>query len=144
MARDPLRVLLRLHGLALDMARRRLADRLRCEAAAIARSAAIATEIVQETAAQAAQPELAAAPDSYAAWLGRMRGERSATQETVRVAAEASAEARASVQEERVATRALEAVQAEARERRDRVTARDEQRVVDEVALRGGGRRWSG
>ncbi|HUB47557.1 MAG TPA: hypothetical protein VMB73_21455 [Acetobacteraceae bacterium] len=145
MSRDPLVVLSRLQGIALDAARRALADRLGEKDAAAERSAAVAAALAQETAAQAILPEFAVPPDTYAAWLRRMQAEQQATQKALHTATEAAAAARATVNEERVAVRALEAVMAQARERRRRAAARQEQRVLDEAAgLRGKRPPWSG
>jgi hypothetical protein len=145
MSRDPLVVLSRLQGIALDAARRALADRLGEKDAAAERSAAVAAALAQETAAQAILPEFAVPPDTYAAWLRRMQAEQQATQKALHTATEAAAAARATVNEERVAVRALEAVMAQARERRRREAARQEQRVLDEAAgLRGKRPPWSG
>lgn len=145
MARDPLILLSRLQGIALDVARRALADRLGEQDAAAQRSADVATELVQETAAQAHLPEFAASPDTYAAWLRCMAAAREAAQKTLQTATEATATARATVNEERVAVRALEAVLARAQERRRHEAARQEQRALDEAAgLRGTRQRWSG
>ena len=74
-----------------------------------------------------------------------MQAEQQATQKALHTATEAAAAARATVNEERVAVRALEAVMAQARERRRRAAARQEQRVLDEAAgLRGKRPPWSG
>jgi len=144
MAHDPLRVLLRVRQLTLDAARRHLADRMRSEAAAVARSAEVAMTIAQETSAQTARPELAGVPNAYAAWLARIKDVQCAANEAVRSSALATADARVSVNDERVAARALEAVSALAEETRRRNLAQEEQRMLDEAALHGGTRRWSG
>jgi flagellar export protein FliJ len=145
MARDPLVVLARLQGMALDAARRALADRLGEQDAAAERSAAVVATLAQETAAQAHLPEFAASPDTYATWLRRMQQARQAAQRALHTATGATAAARATVNEERVAVRALEVVVAKVRERRRREAARQEQRVLDEAAgLRGNRPRWSG
>jgi hypothetical protein len=144
MARDPLVVLSRLQGIALDAARRALADRLGEQYAAGGRSADLAATQAREAAAQASLPELAVAPDAYAAWLSRMQADRQAAQTALRTATQATTTARATVNEERAAARALDAVLAQARERRRRDAAGQEQRVLDEAGSRGRRRRWSG
>lgn len=145
MARDPLQVLLRLRGIALDTARRTLADRLREEAAAAERAASIAATIVCEAAAQAGQAAETRSVESYAAWLGRTQVAQREAQAATRACAAATADARASLNAARTGTRALEAALDRAREARRDAAARLEQQAVDEAAA-GCARpeRWSG
>jgi hypothetical protein len=133
-ARDPLRVLLRLRDITLDKARRALADRLREETAAAEQCAAIAASISRETEVQLSQPAERRAVESYAAWLGSALGAQREAQSAARACAAATAEARGSLNEARAGTRALEAVLAEAREASRDAAARLEQRAIDEAA----------
>ncbi|HUN39283.1 MAG TPA: hypothetical protein VMU81_03230 [Acetobacteraceae bacterium] len=145
MARDPLVVLSRLRGITLDGARRALADRLGEQDAAAARSADLAATQAHEIDVQARLPALAAAPGAYTAWLKRIQSERQAAAEILGSATEATMAARATVNDERAAARALEAVLTQAQERRRREADRQEQRVLDEAAgLRARKPRWSG
>ena len=134
MARDPLLVLSRLRSITLDAARRALADRLGEQDSAAARAADVAATQVREADAQARLPELATAPDAYAAWLTRIHAQRDAAQTAVKTATESTTAARVTVNEERAAARALEAVLTQAQERRRREAARQEQRALDEAA----------
>ncbi|HEY3849020.1 MAG TPA: hypothetical protein VGL95_18100, partial [Acetobacteraceae bacterium] len=113
---------------------RSLADRLREEAAAAARSAGIAATIARETAVHASQPVERRAVESYAAWLERMFAAQREAQAATRVCAAATAEARASLNEARAGTRALEAALAEARDASREAAGRLEQQAIDEAA----------
>jgi hypothetical protein len=130
-----LQVLLRLRGIALDAARRSLADRLRDEAAAAERSMAIAAAIEHETELQRRQPAERTV-DSYAAWLGREQGKHQEAQAASRACTAATAEARVSLNESRAEVRALEVALARLREAREGAAARLEQLAVDEAAAR--------
>ena len=134
MARDPLQVLLRLRGIALDQARRTLADRLRDEAAAAERSAGIAAAIVQEAGVQHALPADGRTMDGYAAWLARTQAAQRQAQTAAHACAAATADARASLSEARGDTRALEVALEHARDVRRAAAARQEQMTLDEVA----------
>ena len=144
MARQPLQVLLRLRGIALDQARRELADRLREETAAAERCASIAATIARETELQGSQPAEGTS-DSYAAWLtGAHIVQREAAAANCSCIA-ATAEARASLNAARADTRALEAALERVQQVREGTALRLEQRAVDEAAA-GCKRpeRWSG
>ena len=145
MARRPLQVLLRLRGIALDQARRALADRLREEAVAAERSAAIAATIAREAALQAGEPVEHRTVETYAAWLGPAQVAQREAEAATRACAAATAEARASLNTARAETRALEAALAHVQEVREAVALRLEQQAVDEAAA-GCTRpeRWSG
>ena len=145
MARDPLQVLLRLRGIGLGAARRELAQRLRDETVAAARSAGIATTIALESEVQLSQPVERRTVESYAAWLGRALDAQREANAATRACAATSTEARSSLNQARAATRALEAALAQAREVRESAAARLEQQAVDEAAA-GCKRpeRWSG
>jgi hypothetical protein len=145
MARDPLVALSRLRGIALDAARRALAARLGEQDAAAMRSADLAATRTRELAAQAGHPENALLSDYYAAWLKHSQAARQAAQAALGTAAQASAAARVTVNEERTALRALEAAMAQAREQRRQEADRQEQRALDEAAgSRARRQRWSG
>jgi hypothetical protein len=133
-ARDPLQVLLRLRGIALDTARRALAERLREEAAAAARSAGIAATIARETVVQASQPVERRGLESYAIWLERTHATQREAQAATRACAAATAGARVSLSDARAGTRALEAALAQARDSRRQAAARLEQQAIDEAA----------
>ena len=136
MARDPLLVLSRLRRIALDAARRSLADRLGEQDAALARSADVAATLTRETAAQASSPELAAAPDPYARWLHRMQPVRKDADMAVRTATAATNDARRSVSMALGDSKALDALLAHAQERRAALDARRQQAALDEAAAR--------
>ena len=110
MARNPLQVLLRVRGIALDEARRALADRLREETAAAERSAAIAATVARENLLQGSQPAEGGTLDSHAAWLARTLGAQRDAAAALRACVAASAAARALLNEARAAARALEMV----------------------------------
>jgi hypothetical protein len=144
-ARDPLPVLLRVRGIAVDMARRALADRLREETAAAARCDGIAATIACETEVQLSQPVERRTVETYAAWLGRIHGAQREAQAAARDCAAGSAEARASLNELRAGARALEAALERARDASREAAARLEQQAVDEAAAAcRRPERWSG
>jgi ABC-type branched-subunit amino acid transport system ATPase component len=145
MARDPLPVLLRLRNIALDAARRALADRLREESAAAERSAGIAATIARETVVQASQPVERRTGESYVAWLRSTRVAQREAEAAARACGEATAQARVSLNEARTESRALEAALERAADAARSVAARLEQYAVDEAAA-GCKRpeRWSG
>jgi hypothetical protein len=144
-ARDPLQVLLRLRGIALDAARRGLADRLREEAVAADRCAAIAATIARETEVQLSQPAERPEVEYYAAWCERMQIAQREAQAASRACAVATAEARISVNEARAGCRALEVALERARDVSRNAAAKLEQEAIDEAAA-GCARpvRWSG
>jgi hypothetical protein len=145
MARDPLPVLLRLRNIALDAARRALADRLREESAAAERSAGIAATIARETAVQAGQPVERGTGEAYVAWLRSARGAQREAEAASRACTAATAEARGSLNEARTGSRALEAALARAQHAARGAAARLEQQAVDEAAAgRKRPQRWSG
>jgi hypothetical protein len=144
-AREPLQVLLRLRGIALDAARRSLADRLREEAAATDRCAAIAATIARETEVRLSQPAERPDVECYAAWLERTQIVQREAQAASRHCAAAAAEARASLNEARAGSRALEAAMARVQNAQRDAAAKLEQEAIDEAAagcVRPG--RWSG
>ena len=145
MARHPVQVLLRLRGIALDEARRTLADCLRQETAAVERSAGIAATIARETEVQLSQPAEQGMGDSYAAWLGRAQVAKREAHTATLACAEATAEARGSLNQARAGARALEAALAQVRQAREDMAARVEQQAVDEAAATcTRPERWSG
>ncbi len=134
MARDPLPVLLRVRGIALDAARRALADRIRAETQAAERCAGIAATIARETTVQMSQPAERRTVESYAAWLGRTRAAQREAEAATRACAAATAEARASLNQARAEARALEAALARVEDASREAAARLEQQAVDEAA----------
>jgi hypothetical protein len=145
MARDPLPVLLRLRTIALDAARRALADCLRDENTAAERAAGIAATIARETEVQASQPIERRTGESYVAWLRAARVAHHEAEVAMRACAAATAQARVSLNEARTGSRALEAALARKQDAARSVAAQLEQRTVDEAAA-GCKRpeRWSG
>jgi hypothetical protein len=144
-ARDPLPVLLRLRNIALDAARRTLAERLREETAAAERSASLTATIARETAVQASQPVECRTGETYVAWLRSTRGAQREAEAATRACAAATAEARVALNEARTGSRVLEEALARAKDLARAVAARLEQQAVDEAAA-GCKRpeRWSG
>jgi len=144
-ARDPMQVLLRLRGIALDAARRALADRLREEMAAVAQCAGVAAAIAHEAEVHLGQPVASRMAESYAAWLARAHVQRRDAQAAAQTCATATAEARVSLNEARAGSRALEAVLAQIQDTRRSAAARLEQQAVDEAAAAcKRPERWSG
>jgi len=144
-ARNPLQVLLRVRGIALDEARRALADRLREETAAAEHCAAIAATVARENLLQGSQPAEGGTLDSHAAWLARTLGAQRDAAAALRACVAASAAARALLNEARAAARALEAALEHVQDASRAAAARVEQAAVDEAAAgckRVGG--WSG
>lgn len=145
MVRHPLEVLRRLRSIALDQARRALADRLREEAAAAEQSATIAATIARETAVHAGEPVEHRTVETYAAWLGRAQVAQREAEAARWACVAATVEARGSLNDARAGTRALEAAVAQMLEVQADAAARLEQQAVDEAAA-GCKRpeRWSG
>ena len=145
MPRDPLAVLLRLRGIALDTARRALAERMAAEADAAARADALRDAVAGETVSQATQPGERWMAEAFATWLGRIRLAQRDAADAVRRGAAATSEARAVVQEARVGVRTLEAMLAEQAAHRRDTAARTEQAALDEAgaARKPGDAKWA-
>jgi hypothetical protein len=144
-ARDPLPVLLRLRNIALDAARRALADRLREEGAAAERCADLAATIGRETEVQASEPVERGTGESYVAWLRSARAAQHEAEAASRACTAATVQARGSLNRARTESRVLEAALERAADAALSAATRLEQRAVDEAAA-GCKRpeRWSG
>jgi colicin import membrane protein len=136
MTQDPLGSLLRLRQVALDEARRELAECLRAESEAGAAVAAIEAAIEHEMEVASSLAAGDAEVEAFAAWLRRIRPEQRAAEAAVAAAEAATAQARAVLGAARAAVRAAETMiekkAAEARAAADRKA----QAEVDEVAGR--------
>ncbi len=95
MTRDPLEALLRLRRIAVDEARRDLAECLRVESEAAAAVAAIEAAIEQETEVATSLAAGDAEVEAFAAWLRRIRPKQRAALEAETQAEAETARARA-------------------------------------------------
>jgi flagellar export protein FliJ len=137
MMHDPLEALLRLRRLAVDEARRGLAECLRVESEAASAVAAIEAAVHCETEVAASLSAGDAEVEAFAAWLRRIRPKQRAAHAAEEEAETATVSARAVLGAARAAVRAAEemlekhaaAVHAEAERRA--------QGEIDEVAQRG-------
>lgn len=134
MSRDPLDALVRLRRLAVDQARRALADCLRSEEETEAAVARIAAAIERETDAATDLSTSDADVETFAAWLRRVRPEQHAAHAALDQAEVETIRARAVVAAARAAVRAAEEMveRHEAERRAD--AARHAQREIDEAA----------
>jgi flagellar export protein FliJ len=136
MTHDPLETLLRLRRMAVDEARRGLAECLRVESEAAAAIAAIETAIERETEAATSLAAGDGEVEAFAAWLRRIRPKQRAAEAAGPEAEAATARARALLAAARIAVRAAEEML-----ERQAVAARAEaehkaQGEIDEVAQR--------
>lgn len=136
MARDTLHTLLRVRRLAVDEARRALAESIRQEQAAERALADATAAIAKETAAATALSAGDAEVEAFAAWLPQGRAAERRAEERVATAGLASAEARTAVALARAAVRATEALIAQREEALLSARQHAEQHALDEVALR--------
>lgn len=128
MARDPLRLLARLRGIARDAARRSLAEAEATRAAAEAAHSAAAEAPLREAAC--------AAPADYGAWLPAAREAR-VTAENVLLRADAAAEvAREALVAARAEAEALERLRAARRAALRRARLAREQVALEDAARR--------
>ena len=136
MSRDPLDALVRLRRLAVDQARKALADCLRTEEAAEASVARIAAAIDRETDAAASLSTTDAEVEAYAAWLRRIRPEQHAAHEAQDQAEAETLRMRAVVASARAAVQAAEDMVERHEAARRAEELRLAQRDIDEVAAR--------
>ena len=139
MTRDPLEALLRLRRLAADEARRGLADCLRDEDQAMQATAAIAAAIERETGAATSLAASDAEVESFAAWLRHIRPRQHAAHEAEDRAEAATSRARVVLAASRAAVQAAEEMLEKHESARIAEAERQEQRAIDEAALRSAG-----
>ena len=133
MARDPLQVLLRLRRLAVDDARRTLADRLRSEGAAADALAEIRDQMRQQTEiVQNAGTDLRLA-QAFGTWLEWAEPRRRGAFAAVQAAEGETASARLVLADERAAMRAVETLIDKQDADRQAAAQRSEQRDLDEA-----------
>jgi flagellar export protein FliJ len=136
MIHDPLETLLRLRCLAVDQARRGLADCLRVESQAAQAVAAIEAAIMHETDVATNLASGDAEVEAFAAWLRRIRPEQLAAHAAEAQAEAATAQARAILAAARAAVRAAEAMLEQHAAARLKEAEHKAQREIDEAALR--------
>ena len=137
MKRDPLDALMRLRRIAVDKARRDLADCLRAESAAASAVATIAASIEHEAEVATDLAAGDAEVETFAAWLRHMRPKQRAAEAAADEAAAETAEARAALAMARAAERAVEEMQAHHADAARAAAEREAQRELDEVGRRG-------
>ena len=138
MSGKPLEALLRLRRMAMDEARRGLAECLRIESQAAATVAAVEAAIRHETEAALSLAAGDAEVEAFGNWLRRVRPKQRSAAAAEQEAAAATARARAVLSASRAAVRAVEdRLEQEAAVERARAERR-EQAQLDEVALRKG------
>jgi flagellar export protein FliJ len=138
MTRDPLEALLRRRNLAVDQARRGLADCLRAEGQAAQSVAAVEAAIEHEIAVATNLASGDAEVEAFAAWLRRIRPKQQAAHAAEAQAEAATSQARAVVAAARAAVRAAEEMMAQHAAARLTEAGRHAQREIDEVAQRSG------
>ena len=139
MTQDPLESLLRLRRLAVDEARRGLADCLRAESQAAEALAALEAAIERETDVAADLNAGDAEVEAFAAWLRRMRPKQQAAHAAEAEAEAATAQGRAILAAARAAVSAVEDMLAEHTAERKAEAQRQAQREIDEAAQRRSG-----
>jgi len=139
MTQDPLESLLRLRRLAVDEARRGLADCLRAESQAAEALAALEAAIERETDVAADLSAGDAEVEAFAAWLRRMRPKQQAAHAAEAEAEAATAQGRAILAAARAAVSAVEDMLAEHTAERKAEAQRQAQREIDEAAQRRSG-----
>ena len=136
MTQDPLESLLRLRRLAVDEARRGLADCLRAESQAAEALAALEAAIERETDVAADLSAGDAEVEAFAAWLRRMRPKQQAAEAQAEAA---TAQGRAILAAARAAVSAVEDMLAEHTAERKAEAQRQAQHEIDEAAQRRSG-----
>ena len=139
MTQDPLESLLRLRRLAVDEARRGLADCLRAECQAAEALAALEAAIERETDVAADLSAGDAEVEAFAAWLRRMRPKQQAAHAAEAQAEAATAQGRAILAAARAAVSAVEDMLAEHTAERKAEAQRQAQREIDEAVQRRSG-----
>jgi flagellar export protein FliJ len=137
MTRDPLESLVRLRRLAVDQARRGLADCLRIEEETMHAVAIIEAAIQRETEAASDLAADDADVEAFAAWLRRIRPKQHAAH--LAEAEAETAQARVVLAAARTAMEAAEEMLAKHDAARQAEAERQEQHALDEVAQRTGG-----
>jgi flagellar export protein FliJ len=139
MTRDPLESLMRLRRLAVDQARRGLADCLRIEEETMHAVAIIEAAIERETEAASDLAADDADVEAFAAWLRRIRPKQHAAHLAEDEAEAETAQARVVLAAARTAVEAAEEMLAKHDAARQAEAERQEQHALDEVAQRTGG-----
>jgi flagellar export protein FliJ len=135
---DPLESLLRLRRLAVDEARRGLADCLRVESQAAQSVAAIEAAIAHETDVATDLASGDAEVEAFAAWLRRIRPKQLAAHAAEAEAAAATTQGRAVLAAARAAVRAVEEMLEQHAAARLEEAEHQAQREIDEAAQRRG------
>jgi flagellar export protein FliJ len=138
MTPDPLESLLRLRRLAVDEARRGLADCLRIESQAAQSVAAIEVAIEHETEVATNLASDDAEVEVFAAWLRRIRPKQHAAHAAEAQAEASTAQGRAVLAAARAAVRAVEEMLEKHTADRMKEAERKAQREIDEAAQRRG------
>lgn len=138
MTRDPLETLLRLRRLAVDQARRGLADCLRIESEAAHAVAEIEAAIEHETEVAANLASDDAEVEAFAAWLRRIRPKQHAAHAAEAEAELATAQGRAFLAAARAGVRAAEEMLEEHAAAIREEAEHKAQRDIDEAAQRRG------
>jgi flagellar export protein FliJ len=138
MTPDPLESLLRLRRLAVDDARRGLADCLRAESHAAQAVAEIEAAIEHETDVAVSLTAGDAEVEAFAAWLRHIRPKQHAAHAAEAEAEAATAQGRAVLAAARAAVRAVEAMLEKHAAEQTHEAERRDQRAIDEVAQRRG------
>jgi flagellar export protein FliJ len=139
MTQDPLESLLRLRRLAVDDARRGLADCLRAESLAAQAVAAIEAAIEHETDVTASLAAGDAEVEAFATWLRRIRPKQHSAHAAEADAEAATARGRAILAAAQSAVAAVEDMLARHAAERMAEAQRQAQREIDEAAQRRGG-----
>jgi flagellar export protein FliJ len=133
---DPLATLLRLRRLALDQARRDLADCLLQEGAAMDRVHALAVEIARETATAGRMDGDDQTVEDFARWLRRIRVEQQTAADALLTAETRTREIRVMLTAGRSAVEMVEALIAQRDAAAAAAAQRREQAVLDEAGQR--------
>ena len=133
---DPLGTLLRLRLLAVDQARRDLADCLRQEAEASEAVRELAAEVERETDVVCQSPGEDSLVENFAAWLRRARADQDAAAKKLLDAELQTQEARAVLTASRSAVETVEAMIDRRAAEQEAEVGRVEQKAVDEAAGR--------
>ena len=130
---DPMPTVARLRNMAMDEAKRALADCLTAEVAATAALRLLDTAIAAETDAASASSDGDQATADFAAWLRRTLVDRTAAAAALCSAETQSAEARAVLAASRAAARAMDELMARREANRLIAADRTEQAALDET-----------
>jgi flagellar export protein FliJ len=133
---DPMPVVARLRTLAVEEARRALADCLAAEAAAAEAVRALDAAIAAETDAAADLAGDDRSVEDFSAWLRHANAERAAAQAVLATAETRSVEARTVLAASRAAAQALDSLLARREADRQAAAGRREQAALDEAGRR--------